>query len=563
MGTCTDRRRAPRGLETTVREGATGWVRSVASYYDAYAPAPAWEAIPAWPPDAFAVANLVLDHTEAYRFVVAPPAGRPWPPAPDWNQRVTRAAREWAACCGQHEDAVPEMVQRCWATVSRLRQTPLSEVRTGEAWELCEALLTLHAMADEACSGLSTAWRRLSEASFERLAWAMLEEQGTLSHFAPGRLRVVPKTHFARRGISIRSLSRYVALSYESVDLRWTRVDTGAPPAATAAPDRTYSLLLIPWPLSVSAADFRPVSTPLGNMDPAVFGFFQFTPRAALDVDYVESLMEAARSEVGRVDAVILPEAALNASEVNGVQAALARQGVGVLVAGVREAPSAGVFGRNYLHFGVRTARGWEQHQQDKHHRWCLDADQIRQYHLAHTLDPRKLWWEAVDIRARRLHVIDVGGGATCAPLVCEDLARLDEVADVLRRIGPTLVIAVLLDGPQLASRWPCRYAAVLADEPGSAVLTLSSYGMVARALPAGKPRSRVVALWNTLADGLHEIELERGADAISLRVGVRAKTVWTADGRCHKHVPDVVLAGIQQLHARGPRPVQHAAPVP
>lgn len=531
-------------------EGASASLASIASiagYCDAFAPMPSWDTVPGWPPDVFAVSNLVLDHTEAYRFVVAPPSGRRWPPARDWNQHVADAAQRWSE--SWPDGAPPPLVRDCWEVVKRSRDVPLAQVAGGEAWKLCEALLTLHAAADEACAGLSIGRHELQR-PFERRAWALLERQGSLAHFAPRRIRVVPKTHFANRGISIRSLSRYVALSYESVNVCWTRADSAGPPAAVSAPDRTYSLLLIPWPLSVRASDFQPVTMPLGNMDPEVFGFFEFRPAAIADLELVGLLVEAARSATGRVDAVLLPEAALDADEVVALEAVLARHGVGVVVTGVREPPAKDGFGRNYLHFGVRTGKGWDHHEQDKHHRWCLDAGQIQQYHLASSLDPRKSWWEAVDIRARKLHVIDLGGGVTAAPLVCEDLARMDEVADVLRRIGPTLVIALLLDGPQLASRWPYRYASVLADEPGSAVLTLTSYGMASRAVPAGMRRSRVVALWNTVADGLHEIELAPGAQAISLIGGVRAKTVWTADGRRHQQVPDVVLAGVHQLRA-------------
>jgi hypothetical protein len=45
-------------------------------------------------------------------------------------------------------------------------------------------------------------------------------------------------------------------------------------------------------------------------------------------------------------------------------------------------------------------------------------------------------------------------------------------VAELLRDVGPTLVVTILLDGPQLGSRWTARCASVLADDPGSAVLT-------------------------------------------------------------------------------------------
>ena len=44
-------------------------------------------------------------------------------------------------------------------------------------------------------------------------------------------------------------------------------------------------------------------------------------------------------------------------------------------------------------------------------------------------------------------------GGATLAALVCEDLAEIDDVVEVLRSVGPTMVVTPLLDGPQLSSR--------------------------------------------------------------------------------------------------------------
>jgi hypothetical protein len=51
----------------------------------------------------------------------------------------------------------------------------------------------------------------------------------------------------------------------------------------------------------------------------------------------------------------------------------------------------------------------------------------------------------------RVVQVVELDEGVTLVSLICEDLARLDEVADLLRAIGPTLVVTTLLDGPQLA----------------------------------------------------------------------------------------------------------------
>jgi hypothetical protein len=520
--------------------------RSVRSYFDAFAPAPEWDDLVHWPPDVFALANLVLDHTEAYRFAVAPPPGRRWPPDAAWDARIRADASAWRESGSERVERPPPLVRSAWSTVSRYRDVPLAKVRSGEAWDLATALLSLHALADETCAEVSACGRLGPDASFERRAWEQLQSQGSLSRLSPTRVRIVPKTHFSGRGITIRSLSRYLALCYESVEVRWRSVEPG--PSA----DRDdYTIVLVPWPLSVGAGHFRPApSELLANMDTSRFGFFEFTPEGAPDPERLGALLDAAAHVAGRVDAVVLPEGAVVPEAIDSLERTLARHGATFLIAGVLSPPTASEFGRNYLHFGVRSSTGWHRYEQDKHHRWCLDRSQILQYHLSRALHPSRLWWEAIDVRERTLHVVDVGGGVTAAPLVCEDLARLDEVADLLRRIGPTLVVALLLDGPQLATRWPCRYASVIADDPGSAVLTLTSYGMAIRSRPRGASRSRVVAHWTSRGSGGRELELERGAAAILLTTAVERTSLWTADGRRHEHVPSLRLAEVRQLRA-------------
>jgi hypothetical protein len=121
----------------------------------------------------------------------------------------------------------------------------------------------------------------------------------------------------------------------------------------------------------------------------------------------------------------------------------------------VREPPEpGGRFGANWLHLGVCFGGRWWRYRQNKHHRWSLDDNQIEQYHLAAALPPAVRWWEATAVPRRVVQVVELADGVTLAWLVCEDLARLNEVADP---IGPTLVSVTLLDGTQLASRWAAR----------------------------------------------------------------------------------------------------------
>ena len=70
-------------------------------------------------------------------------------------------------------------------------------------------------------------------------------------------------------------------------------------------------------------------------------------------------------------------------------------------------------------------------------------------------------------MRERLLYFVTLNR-MTWSVLICEDLARQDPAADLIRAVGPNLVIALLMDGPQLNGRWPARYASVLAEDPGS-----------------------------------------------------------------------------------------------
>jgi hypothetical protein len=519
---------------------------TIDSYFLAFAPALPWEELWGWPPDVFALANLVLDQTEAYRFAVSPAPGRRWPPAEDWNAQVVAAASAWRAMVDRPDGGLPAAVARPWDLVRRHRGTLLRTLRDGDAPDLCEALLTLHAMADEACHGLADP--ATPPSTLESRAWDMLVSTGSLSRMDPARVRITPKTHFGSRGITIRSLSRYLSLSYVAIDVHWRRIE---PARWSPADRRQYRLLLLPWPLELAASAFGPVAGPLGNMDPEAFGFFEFDPDVALDLDLVEALVDRARRDAGRVDAVVLPECAVAAGEVGPLEDVLASRRVNLLVTGVREPVEGGQLGRNYVHLGLRRPGSWQHFEQAKHHRWCLDGGQIRQYHLSHVLDPAKRWWEAIRLPVRTAEIIDIGGGATIAPLVCEDLARLDEVSELMRQIGPSIVITLLLDGPQLAQRWPSRYAGVLADEPGSAVLTLTALGMAVRSQPCGTRRSRAVGMWTDPVTGFHQLDLAPGAAGLLITTAIDRTTVWTADGRRHEGTtPSVTLTGVEPVRA-------------
>ena len=186
------------------------------------------------------------------------------------------------------------------------------------------------------------------------------------------------------------------------------------------------------------------------------------------------------------------------------------------------------------MHIGASTGEHWVHIRQSKHHRWSLDEAQIDQYHLggAPWLHPHIRWWEAMEVPRRSIEIVEVGEGSTVVSLVCEDLAQIDDVADVLRSVGPMTVITPLLDGPQLSSRWAARYASVLADDPGSTVLTLTSYGLAQRSRPAGMNASPLIAMWKDPGRGIREIPLEPGAQGVLVSASADRATRCTSDGR-------------------------------
>jgi hypothetical protein len=487
-----------------------------------------------WAPDLFAFTDVVLDRSEAYRFAVSPPDGASWPPLemPDWYLAVAGASVGWCAWVEGDGTELPGLVAEEWAVVCEHSATTLDELATGRAWRICQALLTLHAIADEACAGTGVAVADVPPdgARFRARAGELLARTGTLSRISRQRLRVLPCVRNSVGGPSIRSLSRYVCVRGPEVDAVWNRI-----PARTIGPGGAAeegNVLLLPWPLRIDAEDFKPTgAVERAELEP--HGFFEFAPGELLDLDLADRVLQSARDQQGSVEIVVLPESALRPGDIDELEALLTRHRVWLVVAGVREPPDPGArFGANWLHLGVWFGGRWWRYRQNKHHRWSLDDNQIEQYHLAAALLPGVRWWEAMAVPRRAVQVVELAEGVTPVSLVCEDLARLDEVADLLRAIGPTLVITTLLDGPQLATRWTARYASVLADDPGSAVVTLTSFGFVRRSLPEGRPPSRVVSLWKDPVRGLREIPLDADAHAVLIHIQVGRTTRRSADGR-------------------------------
>ncbi len=518
-----------------------------ASTWQAVAGTPITDDFLEWPADLFALTNVILERSEAYRFVFSPPSGVEWPPSryPSWSQTVEETGRQWSAWVEDQQGFIPHLLVEEWRIVRERAEMPLELLAEGQDPRMCQALLTLHAIADEACAGLGLAVDGSDGKAclYRAQGRELLARTGSLARIQSRFVRVLPKVRTAPNGTSLRSLSRYVCVHRQGVETRWHKLPArrgGTDPRA-----RHTNLLLLPWPLRVRESDFRPLEGSVQRLGKESFGFFEFAPSEKLDLELLHRVIVAARDEVDSVDGVLLPESAVDESDINALEALLDRHGVIGLMTGVRQRlTQSGRLPGNWIHTGIspRLEHGasppgssgeqWFHIRQNKHHPWSLDEKQIYQYHLGGALHPHIRWWEAIEVPRRTVHFLEHGDEITIVSLVCEDLSQIDSVADVIRSVGPTVVFTPLLDGPQLASRWAARYASVLADDPGSAVLTLTSFGMVQRSRPHGRDSSPVVALWKDPVRGIREIPLEAGAQGVLLTVCSDRATRRTSDGR-------------------------------
>jgi len=501
-----------------------------------------WESyrMPAWPPDAFAIAASLLQKSGAYTYAISS-----WPPkeyarSPNrWVSDIRQLGKQWREAASSNQD-LPSALARWWKIIRDRDGLPVYLLRDDP--DLSAALLELCAAADEASVGAGIPGDisgKTGEDPFgneaKNLLAPRLKKGSTLCRYIPGsKLRVLPKLHTPQSGITMRSLTHNLALCpAEDVEALWYILPT--------QPEfRVLNLLLIPWPEIVTPSCFRPLEQArcdLLNM-PGDYGFFTYSPaRPPLEIGkQVMSIFERAAELSGQIDGVVLPELALTGSQRQELRTKIMERDA-FLISGINEPPSRGDrCGKNYLAFDVpiNPPEFVSELIQDKHHRWLLDKRQIVQYSLADQLDPGRFWWEHIGIGHRSLAFVALRPWLTVCTLICEDLARQDPIAELLRAVGPNLVVALLMDGPQLGSRWPARYATVLAEDPGSSVLTLTSIGMSLLSRPPDFPEpSRVIALWKDALGGRPvEISMPPEAEAMVLTLTVKYKEEWTADGR-------------------------------
>lgn len=534
---------------------------------------------PVWPPDLFAVAASVLYQTGEYRQIVRPGpdndatvgTSSPW-------RKARGVGREWRSALekqlqtngGSMAAALSESrVIQWWNSLLQSAHVVMSDL--DEKPEVVDTLLKLFFASDEACAGLGMTHLGACKASTgEHRDLPPLNEAPTLLGQAnriltqlnrgrtlclqvhPDTVCVLPKLHTAQVGLTLRSLSHNLALCRAAgIAPLWN-----GPYHVRKKNKDALNILLLPWPDEFHADSIEAVAPDSPRTDGLrdASAYFRYRPKRMPVAEFsarLESAIKGALESSGEIHAIVFPELSLDVSQFFAAERIAWRHGV-MLIAGVQW--DAGVESLNLCviqALGLSESNGDQKDEADllqrlqehrfaqsKHHRWCIDRNQILQYRLGGRLPASRRWWEHIAIPSRRVNFVAMENWLTWCVLICEDLARQDPAAQVLRAVGPNLVIALLMDGPQILQRWPARYASVLAEDPGSSVLTLSNLGMVRRSqkTDALQPRDppvteSVVALWSDRVHGKREIALHAGEDACVLNLVCHSEDEFTADG--------------------------------
>jgi hypothetical protein len=531
----------------------------------------------AWPPDLFALTSSILTTTGLYRHAVIwlPDLSPPNYPHLNWDgdegRQLVAGWYEWiydptrqlpARLAAWREivfadDAFLKCANEGRATSPGAPRRSGGNAQGGKeeasSCRLCHAVLGLHAAADHACRAFGMLANRPEPSVLKFLANFHLAVAGTLSRIPKRHGIVLPKSRTPQRGLTIRSFSHNLTFHRSEVAVQWRAI----PWVNREDNENTINILTVPLPLKVDATDFTPVDNPNSEAGARNYHYFAYRPDEDLPEETIRSLLNAASREVRHLHAIVFPELALDWSGLARVKEMvldIARKAphdhqLPLIITGIR-----GPAGRevNQIVLSTFLLNRWYDLVQDKHHRWKLTAPQIRQYSLSGALSVRNQWWEAAPLPARRLTFLVPNGWLSLCPLICEDLAQLEPVSDIIRGVGPTLVLATLMDGPQLPHRWAARYVGVLADDPGSSTLTVTSLGMARRYWTDGqKEEDTTAAMWKDDTSGHRPIRFD-GTQGALLTLNAEWKEEFTADGRSDGQAAAVfVLQNVKMLTAR------------
>lgn len=508
--------------------------------------AASWHDMPDLPTDVFAACGYLLQLSSAYKSFLPEYAD-----SASGNTEVNLISSELKKWCEigrkwRHSIEPPAEAVDSWRHlmdeygVSAVFERGAREFRR-EVWLLVYKLVVI---ADEACDGMAfvdhsgpsgdTWTEKFIRAAYIRSArYKNVDGTSHLQNMTGGLTTLAPfsdpdvvcvqfKSRVSGVGCNLRVLTKNLALLPPQGIVRSRWIPSMA--KGRGSDERVLNLLLIPYPFKISAMSFQ-ASSSRGEINdggvslyPNRSGWFEMKASWCSDeglenfLKFVSDLIEIAESDCGTVHGLIFPEGALKWEYISKLTKHLLdkHQEIEFFVSGSIDNCNAtsGNFAISVeFYVNAEGERKALVVSRAKHHRWRLDRSQIESYGLASSLDPRVLWWEKTPILRREVIVNIFRERSIFATMICEDLASSDPCHETIRAIGPNIVFVLLMDGPQIVSRWPGRYATALADDPGSAVLTLTSLGLVARSNDGrGKEKNWSIGLWKDDSGTIREI---------------------------------------------------------
>lgn len=518
---------------------------------------------PCWPTDVFAFCATVLDRTGLLHYQAVKEKHK---------KKLSQEYLKKTADLWRQNFVPPDSVVDSWKKIVNKSNIPLADLKRNKS-----ILFHFHFLfkcADEASCGLGWGSESL-DSLFDQLVLEKTFEGGENSarnfldgskqdykmwqppylpssfcHMIPPQRAVVtPKSISAEVGYTIRSLSHHLALLEPQPKLKigWHFAESPMPSTDFCREDH-YHILFLPFPYKMAANCIYPAKKPnrISNTSGKKYGYFRLKPTwlpkgdnfdqaNKIYNDLIKPLLENARSHSEYVDCIVFPECALTENVADELAKLLVqherKNGLRLLVTGAISENEKLPKNKALSYFF--DVSGEIKHGHTKHHRWKLDVNQTRRYGFsAFPADVNTDWWEEIDVSDRQLPFYAIRQHSCMTVLVCEDLARNDPALPAVRAIGPNLVIALLMDGPQIASRWPARYATVLADDPGSAVLSVTSAAMTDRSNRQESNGTRSVALWKHHSGRTEQLILPPNHHGFLLSLGSTNDEQVTMDNR-------------------------------
>lgn len=508
-----------------------------------------------------------MNITGAYTNSVSPPVGCEWT-REGWQKKSRAIADDWTDWNIGISSSVDHPMAKY---MNKLKSREFLELDLYDfyepdraVWESLKLILELHCIVDESFRRIGILYPENPDFSsvFVQTQY-MLVLRGTISRISKHHGIVIPKMRTPKLGLTLRSLSHYLTFHDTEVEIAWysgpwVNID-----------ENKVNILIVPWPYSISAKDFSYESS-INEEISSRASYFYYSPgnnRFINELDHlIEQIKHLMREVLDKVHILAFPEMSLRPNELKLLQSRLADSfepyQIPMIIAGVSDAyrkedmqnKSQRSFNRVILS-GYYSLK-WFDIIQHKHHRWRIDPEQAANYQLDGVLTGADEWWESINIHRRKISFFAPNAWLTICPLICEDLARLEPVSEIIRGVGPTLITALLLDGPQIKERWPARYATIFADDPGSSVLTLTALGLVRRSndgfrlREGGRVDNQYVALWKDEINGHQSIDVADESKSNNVILSVKGEwgEEYTADNRLDNEITaQLVLKNIYE----------------